>query len=112
MGKTVIYTCIVGNYDELRQPQVLDERFEYLCFVRKGAKITEKMGAWTVRELDFAGLDMVSAAAIGQGHKFHNMPRPDQFDGSPTETDIRIVRMGPDNQKSFCLSHFYDSPYL
>lgn len=53
MGKTVIYTCIVGNYDELRQPQVLDERFEYLCFVRKGAKIMEKMGAWTVVELDY-----------------------------------------------------------
>ncbi len=53
MAKIVIYTCIVGNYDELRQPQVLDERFEYLCFVRKGAKIMEKIGAWTVCELDY-----------------------------------------------------------
>lgn len=53
MAKIVIYTCIVGNYDELQQPKVVDERFEYLCFVRKGAKIMEKIGAWTVRELDY-----------------------------------------------------------
>lgn len=68
MGKTIIYTCIVGNYDELRQPQVLDERFEYLCFVRRGAKITEKMGAWTVVEL---GYDNANPAILARYPKLN-----------------------------------------
>ena len=30
--KKVIYTCISGNYDRLKEPQVLDPDFDYVCF--------------------------------------------------------------------------------
>ena len=32
MNKKVIYTCLVGNYDVLRQPLAIDESYDYICF--------------------------------------------------------------------------------
>ena len=32
MNKGVIYTSLVGSYDNVRQPLVIDERFDYLLF--------------------------------------------------------------------------------
>lgn len=46
--KIVIYTAIVGNYDELRQPLSLDDRFEYVCFCNDFAE--NKIGVWEIRK--------------------------------------------------------------
>ena len=51
MTKTAVYTCIVGAYDELRQPVVLDAGFDFICFVGKGEKSAPRIGAWEIREL-------------------------------------------------------------
>ncbi|NLZ20052.1 MAG: DUF616 domain-containing protein [Bacteroidales bacterium] len=50
-GKIAIYTCIVGGYDELKQPVVLQAGFDFICFVGKGEKTSARDGAWEIREL-------------------------------------------------------------
>ena len=32
MSKIAIYTSLVGGYDNLLQPEVVDENFDYICF--------------------------------------------------------------------------------
>ena len=32
MEKIAIYTCIIGGYDELQQPAVVEEGFDFICF--------------------------------------------------------------------------------
>lgn len=49
----VIYTSIVGNFDSLIQPPIIDKDFDYICFVRKGQLTTDKIGIWSIREIPF-----------------------------------------------------------
>ena len=56
MKKCVIYTCIIGAYDDLLQPAVTDPDFDFVCFVGKGEKTAERIGVWEIREFD-CGLD-------------------------------------------------------
>lgn len=49
--KRVIYTCIVGGYDKLRQPEVLDKDFDYICFT--DAAVSGQDGAWQLRPIPF-----------------------------------------------------------
>ena len=51
MDRIVIYTCIIGGYDELQQPRVLEEGFDFICYVGKGEKTQERIGVWEIREL-------------------------------------------------------------
>ncbi len=51
-GKIVIYTCITGGYDTLRQPAVTDPSVDFVCFVGKGERKCEAEGVWQFRELD------------------------------------------------------------
>ena len=59
MEKCVIYTCIVGSYDELQQPAAVDPDFDFVCFVGKGEKSADRDGVWELREFD-CGLDDVT----------------------------------------------------
>ena len=52
MKKCVIYTCIIGAYDDLLQPAVTDQDFDFVCFVGKGEKTAERIGVWEIREFD------------------------------------------------------------
>lgn len=57
MNKKVIYTCLVGNYDVLRQPLVVDESYDYICFSND---IKEKrVGVWQIRQIPFECKDKV-----------------------------------------------------
>ena len=51
MDKIAIYTCIVGGYDELQQPAVVEDGFDFICFVGKGETARGRVGVWDVREL-------------------------------------------------------------
>ena len=53
MNNRVIYTCITGEYDKLTQPNVINDRFDYICFVKKGTKTADNIGIWQIKELDF-----------------------------------------------------------
>lgn len=47
--KKVIYTCLFGKYDELQQPLVVDDGFDYICFSNDFAE--NKVGVWEIRKL-------------------------------------------------------------
>ena len=53
--RKVIYTSIVGGYDTLPQPLVVDEGFEYVCFsndIEEG-----RAGVWQVRPIPYSNND-------------------------------------------------------
>lgn len=49
--KRVIYTCIAGGYDKLRQPGVLDADFDYICFTDEVG--SGRDGVWQLRPIPF-----------------------------------------------------------
>ena len=51
MERVVIYTCIIGGYDELRQPLMPCSDVDYICFVGPGEKTSDRIGVWQIREL-------------------------------------------------------------
>ena len=51
MRKYVIYTTIVGNYDCIRQPLSIDDRFDYILF--SDTISSKQLGVWQVRQLPF-----------------------------------------------------------
>jgi len=53
----VIYTSIVGDFDNLIQPPVTDEDFDYICFVKKGLITSDRIGVWSIREIPFNSND-------------------------------------------------------
>lgn len=51
MKKFVIYSAIIGAYDSIVQPTIVDDDFDYILFTDC---ITEKkIGVWEVRQIDF-----------------------------------------------------------
>lgn len=54
--KIAIYTCIIGGYDELQQPVVTAEGFDFICFVGPGEKTAGRIGVWEIREFDVHGI--------------------------------------------------------
>lgn len=53
--KKCIYTCLVGNYDELKQPAVTDASFDYICF--SNDIFEENIGIWQIRKIPFENPD-------------------------------------------------------
>lgn len=49
--KKVIYTCIVGEYDILRQPVVVKSDYDYICFTNDNR--AERVGIWQIREIPY-----------------------------------------------------------
>lgn len=51
MNRYVIYTCLVGNYDTLKEPLYIDKEFDYICFTdnlsNKGS-----LGVWEYRKIE------------------------------------------------------------
>lgn len=56
--KIVIYTSITGGYDSLKQPAVVADGFEFICFVSKGMKHAEYDGVWRIEEIPYPWDDM------------------------------------------------------
>ncbi len=52
MNSTVIYTSLVGNCDDLLQPEVVREDFDYVCFTDQIQ--TERVGVWEMRTIPFS----------------------------------------------------------
>lgn len=53
-NKIVVYTTLVGKgYDNISQPIVVDKNLDYICFVKKGEKRSQKNGIWTIEEIDY-----------------------------------------------------------
>ena len=55
MNKKVIYTCLVGNYDVLRQPLAINDNYDFICFSNDIKK--ERVGIWQIRPIPFEHKD-------------------------------------------------------
>lgn len=51
MNRKVIYTCLVGGYDNLLQPKVVDESFDYICFTDDISG--QRLGVWEMRPIAY-----------------------------------------------------------
>ena len=47
--KKVIYTCLFGDYDTLKQPLVVDDSYDYICFTDNNNE--NRNGVWEMRNL-------------------------------------------------------------
>lgn len=66
MNKFAIYTAVVGNYDEIRQPLVIDSRFDYYLFSNT---ISEKqIGVWQIKPIEYTNSDQVKIARYVKTH--------------------------------------------
>ena len=53
MKRYVVYTALVGsNYDKLLNLACKSEDFDYICFVKKGAKSQDYENGWKIEEID------------------------------------------------------------
>lgn len=57
MNKYVIYSVVVGGYDEVRQPAVVDDRFDYVLF--SDEHDGESIGVWQVRAIPHESADIL-----------------------------------------------------
>ena len=80
MGRIAIYTCIIGSYDVLRQPVTTVDDIDFICFVGKGEKTSDRVGVWQIRELrDQTGLD---AGLFSRYPKMHPHTLLSEYDAS------------------------------
>jgi hypothetical protein len=50
--KKVIYTSLVGAYDVLKQPLVIDYSYDYICYSNDFD--TDKIGVWTIKKIPYS----------------------------------------------------------
>ena len=71
-AKSVIYTCITDDYDDLREIltyKYIDPEWDYVCFTNNQADIAAKqIGIWEIRPLQFTSLD---SSRNNRWHKTH-----------------------------------------
>lgn len=66
MNKYVIYTILVGGYDEIRQPAVVDERFDYVLF--SDERVGERIGVWQVRAIPYEDTNRLRHSRYAKCH--------------------------------------------
>ncbi len=57
MKRKVIYTCLFGKIDNLLQPKVIDNSFDYICF---SDCMLPQSGIWQIRQIADSGLDVIA----------------------------------------------------
>ena len=68
----VIYTALIGGYDAIQQPLVVDNRFDYVLFtdvVRES-----KIGVWQIRKVDYTNANMIRIARYVKTHPMELLP--------------------------------------
>lgn len=54
-NRYVVYTVIVGDFDNVKQPRVIDSRFDYILFT--DLTVDSKYGVWQVRPIGYESDD-------------------------------------------------------
>ncbi len=75
MSKKVIYSALVGNYDEIRQPVVVSEEFDYILFSNDIAE--ERIGVWQVRPINYTNSIQTKIARYVKTHPEELLPEYD-----------------------------------
>ena len=66
--KSVVYTCLIGDYDELLVPDFINPDYDYVCFTDDNKMIAKKyIGPWKIEPLHFSELDN------GKNNRWHKM---------------------------------------
>lgn len=66
MNRFAVYTAIVGGYDNILQPEAVDERFDYILFSNDVSE--EKLGIWQVRKIPYTNPDPTRMARWVKTH--------------------------------------------
>lgn len=86
-NKFVIYTAIVGNYDGIQQPDVVDDRFDYILFSNDIKE--ENVGVWQVRPINYTNELQTKVARWVKTHPEELLP---EYECSVwIDSNIRIV---------------------
>lgn len=72
MSKFAIYTAIVGNYDKILQPKVVDPCFDYILFSNDIKE--KKIGVWQIRKIDYNNKDQIKIARWVKTHPEDLLP--------------------------------------
>ena len=55
MSRYIIYSALVGGYDQILQPLVMDERFDFILFTNEISG--HKAGVWQIRPIEYKNKD-------------------------------------------------------
>lgn len=66
MNKYVVYTVLVGGYDVVLQPLVVDDRFDYVLFTDSDK--SENVGIWQVRTIPYENKDLTRVSRYPKMH--------------------------------------------
>ena len=66
MKQYAVYTAIVGGYDSIQQPLVIDDRFDYIIF--SDSIVDKQIGVWEVRHIDYYNDIQVKIARYVKTH--------------------------------------------
>ena len=82
-----IYTAMVGGYDEIMQPMVIDDRFDYILFSNDIKE--DRVGVWQVRPIAYTNPDNTRICRYVKTHPEELLPG---YDASVwMDSNIRIV---------------------
>ena len=85
--KYVIYTAMVGGYDEIMQPVVIDDRFDYILFSNDIKE--DRVGVWQVRPIAYTNPDNTRICRYVKTHPEELLPG---YDASVwMDSNIRIM---------------------
>lgn len=66
MKQFAIYTACIGGYDNIVQPEVIDERFDYILFTDDVKE--QRIGVWQVLHVDYTNPDKTRIARYVKTH--------------------------------------------
>lgn len=65
-NRKCIYTALTGGYDNLNQPQVIDDSYDYICFSNDIKQ--SNIGVWQIRPIPFTHKDSKRVAMYAKFH--------------------------------------------
>ena len=75
MKKIAIYTAVIGGYDDIRQPKVVDERFDYYLFTDHIE--TDFIGVWRLMPIPYSNPDRKLVSGYVKTHPKELLPNYD-----------------------------------
>lgn len=72
MNKFVVYSALVGAYDKVLQPEVVDERFDFILFTNEIAE--DQVGVWKIRPIAYHNNDTTRIARYIKTHPEFLLP--------------------------------------
>lgn len=72
MNKYVVYSALVGAYDAVIQPEVIDDRFDFVLFTNEVKE--DKVGVWSIRPIPYQNRDTTRVARFVKTHPEFLLP--------------------------------------